>query len=331
MMSNTSDEVLVKESINGNYDSFAKLVDRYSNMVYAVALSKTRDSHHSEDIAQEVFVKAWQSLSKLDEGEKFSIWLISITKNKCIDYFRKNARKLEKPMLQDLLAPIETFQKSRLTDILWETLDSLDDKYRIVLVMNYITGYSAKEIAYLLNISQSAIESRLRRGKEKLKKELLEVMADTSFGKKRVDKEFTEEVMWRIVPRIATIEIPVSDVNKSVIWYNKILGIQAVHQDEKAAMMQLQGGSRIGVPTIYLVQTDEKVHLTFKNSNTGVLHSVIDFYIQDLERFHLFLKQEGVKVTDLNFFPGSNFGGFGFEDPDGNLLSATNVTHSGQA
>jgi RNA polymerase sigma factor (sigma-70 family) len=327
---NYSDDELVKKSLSGNYDAYAELVNRYSNLVYAVAMSKTRDYYHSEDIAQEVFVKAWTKLPSLDEGVKFSSWLVKITKNLCIDYFRKNARLQEEAIIQEIAEPMESFQKLGLKDLIWDVLDSLEEKYRIVVVMNYISGYTAKEIGSILHISQSAIESRLRRAKEQLKKELLEEMTDTSYGKKRVGKEFAEEVMWRIVPRIATIEIPVSNIQQSINWYGKKLGIKAVHQDEKTAMLHLQGGSRIGVPTIYLVQTDEKVRLSFKNSNTGIDHSIIDFYIQDLERFHSLLKQEGVKVTELNFFPGSNMGGFGFEDPDGNLLSATNVTHSGQ-
>ncbi len=328
MKTNYSIEKLVTESLNGSYDSYAELVGRYSNMVYAVAISKIRDPYLSEDIAQEVFVKAWMNLSKLDEVEKFANWLITITINQCIGYFRKNARKQEK-MVQDIPEFMDPFQ-TEIKDLLWESLDNLEEKYRIVVVMNYITGYTAKEIGNLLNISQSAIESRLRRAKKQLKKELLEVMVDKTSSKKRVDKEFTEEVMWRIVPRIATIEIPVSNIQQSIDWYNKILGIKAVHQDETAAMLHLQGGNLIGVPTIYLVQTNEVTRLAFKNSNSGVIHSIIDFYMRDLERFHFFLKQEGIKVTDLNFSPNSNMGGFGFEDPDGNLLSATNVIHLGQ-
>jgi RNA polymerase sigma factor (sigma-70 family) len=329
MMTIYSDEQLVEASLNGHYESFAQLVTRYSNIVFAVAISKIRDSYQAEDIAQEVFVKAWMNLSKLSEGEKFPAWLITITKNQCIDYLRNKTRKQEEIKSLDLPEPMDSMRKSEIKDLIWDSLDTLDDKYRIVLVLNYISGYTAKEIGNLLHTSHSAIESRLRRAKEKLKKELLEVM-ETSFDKERVDQEFTEEVMWRIVPRIATIEIPVTNIQQSVDWYYKMLGLKAVHQDEQAAMMHLQGGSRIGVPTIYLVQTDEKTRLAFKNSNTGVIHSVIDFYIQDLERFHSFLKHEGVKVTTLNLFPNSNMGGFGFEDPDGNLLSATNVTHLGQ-
>lgn len=324
-----TDSELVKESLKGNYDAYAELVNKYSNLVYAVAVSKTRDAYQAEDIAQEVFVKAWMNLSHLGEGEKFSSWLITITKNQCMDVLRKKTRLKEEAKGHELPESQELLHKSGLKELLWDALDTLEEKYRVVLVMNYITGYTAKEISSLLSISQSAIESRLRRAKENLKRELLDVMVDT-FGEKRIGKEFEEEVMWRIVPRIATIEIPVSNIEQSVAWYNKVLGIKAVHQDEYAAMLHLQGGSRVGVPTLYLVQTEEPNRLQFKNSNTGVIHSIIDFYIQDLERLHTFLKQEGVKVTELNFFPGSNKGGFGFEDPDGNLLSACNVTHSGQ-
>jgi hypothetical protein len=57
---------------------------------------------------------------------------------------------------------------------------------------------------------------------------------------------------------------------------------------------------------------------------------IIDVVSTLLERFHSFLKNEVVKVTELNFFPGSKMGSFGFGDPEGNLLSVCNVTHTGQ-
>ncbi|MFD1735463.1 sigma-70 family RNA polymerase sigma factor [Bacillus salitolerans] len=324
------DSELVKKSLNGHYDAYSELVRKYSNLVFAVALSKTRDSSFSEDIAQEVFVKAWRKLSLLKEGEKFSSWLITITKNVCIDMLRKNTRLQEEVLVDNIFLTEKPSQTDEIKEAVWDALHQLEDKYKIVTVMHYISGYTAKEISHLLELSQSAIESRLRRAKEKLKKELLVSMVEETFNKQRVGEKFEEDVMWRIVPRIATIEIPVSNIEQSSNWYHKVLGTKAVHQDNHQAMLHLQGGNRIGVPTLYLVQTDDKSRLSFKNSNTGVVHSIIDFFIEDLERFHAFLKQEGVKVTGLNFFPGTTKGGFGFEDPDGNLLSATNVTHTGQ-
>lgn len=324
-----SEHDLINKALVGDYEAFAELVRRYSNLVYSVAMSSIRDSYLSEDIAQEVFVKAWRKLSQLDEGQKFSSWLISITKNQCLDELRKKARIREEALSNADIGSLDA-QKYSQRDLVWDAIDNLDDKYKLVIVMNYISGYTAKEIGQLLNVSQAAVESRLRRAKDNIKKELLDYMAQDTFDKKRIGKEFEEEVMWRIVPRIATIEIPVSNVQQAIDWYTKVLGVNAVYQDEHTAMLHLQGGTRIGVPTLYLVQTEDTKRLDFKNSHTGITHSIIDFFIEDLERFHAFLKKEDVKVTELNFFPGTKMGGFGFEDPDGNLLSACNVTHQGQ-
>ncbi|WP_088007720.1 sigma-70 family RNA polymerase sigma factor [Indiicoccus explosivorum] len=324
------DEELIRKAINGQYDAFSVLVTKYSNLVYGVALSKTRDIHQSEDIAQEVFVKAWTKLPALQKGQSLPNWLLAITRNQCLDYFRKKARLQETAADRDMPEPVGASHDSVVKDLVWEALDGLEEKYRMAVILRYLSGYTAKEVGDLLQITQSAAESRLRRAKTQLKKELLNEMADSRIENKRVGTEFTEEVMWRIVPRIATIEIPVSDVKQSVEWYSQVLGLKAVYQDDHSAMLHLQGGSRIGVPTLYLVETEAPTRLRFVNSHTGITHSVVDFYIGDLEKFHGFLKSQGVKVTDLNLFPGSPHGGFGFEDPDGNALSATNVTHSGQ-
>jgi predicted DNA-binding protein YlxM (UPF0122 family) len=206
----------------------------------------------------------------------------------------------------------------------------LDENARLVMILYFLTGYRVKEISQLLKITSSAVESRIRRAKEKLKEELFKEMANT-FNENRLEESFEEDVMWRIVPRIATIEIPVKNVQDSAQWYHKYIRTKTVFEDTQSAMLHLQGGSRVGVPTLYLVQTEESRPLHFTNTFTNVKHSVIDFYIPDLSRFHQFLKTNGVTVTDLNFIPGMDgYGGFGFEDPDGNLLSATNVTHSGK-
>jgi len=97
------------------------------------------------------------------------------------------------------------------------------------------------------------------------------------------------------------------------------------------ATLHLQGGNRIRVPPLYLIQTESVENLSFKNTHTNIVHSVIDFYVPDLKRYHSFLKEQGLEVGTINFLPGmEGKGGFGFKDPDGNLLSACNVTHQGQ-
>jgi RNA polymerase sigma factor (sigma-70 family) len=328
------DRELVSKAARGDVESFSELVKKYSNAVYATALSVIRDFHIAQDIAQEAFVKAWFNLSDLEEMDKFGGWLLTITKRLCLDWIRK-----VKPV-----DPIESFpnltNRENVEEIVYrrlmqvEVLDAinqLDEPKRLVTIMYYISGFSTKEISHFLNISISAVESRIRRSKEKLKKELIGIM-EKEFAMKKMGEEFHEEVMWRIVPRIATIEIPVSNIRRSVEWYCRILGTKVVFESTDSAMLHLQGASRIGVPTLYLVQTDDyKNKISFLNTNTNIIHSVIDFYVPDLVKFHQFLSDQGVEVGTLNFNLGmEGKGGFGFKDPDGHLFSACNVTHQGQ-
>ncbi|MCM3127002.1 VOC family protein [Paenibacillus provencensis] len=86
----------------------------------------------------------------------------------------------------------------------------------------------------------------------------------------------------------------------------------------------------IGVPGIFLCETQDSSRLQFRNTNNEVIHSVIDFYTNDLKGFYNYLNDQGVQVGELNINSEFDFGGFGFKDPDGNLLSACNAIQNGQ-
>ncbi|HET7656966.1 MAG TPA: VOC family protein [Bacillales bacterium] len=128
------------------------------------------------------------------------------------------------------------------------------------------------------------------------------------------------------ISKIATIEIPVSQLERSIKWYTEILDLNIHHHGEKNAML---GFKWPGSATLYLVETYEQERLSFLNTNTGVTHSVIDFYTSDLKGLYNYLKEQNVEVGTLNVNPAdpTKPGGFGFKDPDGNLLSACNVDH----
>ncbi|MBD8069435.1 VOC family protein [Bacillus sp. PS06] len=127
------------------------------------------------------------------------------------------------------------------------------------------------------------------------------------------------------VTRIATFELPVTDIEESVNWYAKMLNLVVQHKTEHDAMLSFNAK---GIASIYLVRTDDPKRIHFENTQTKVIHSVIDFYTYNLEGFHKFLQDNGVDVGPLNV--QGEFGGFGFKDPDGNLLSATNIVQIGQ-
>ncbi|MCA1031298.1 VOC family protein [Bacillus timonensis] len=132
--------------------------------------------------------------------------------------------------------------------------------------------------------------------------------------------------MSSFVTRIATIELPVSDLETAANWYAKHLNMIVQHKSENEAMLSFNAK---GVPTLFLVRTEDEKRMDFTNSRNGVTHSVVDFYTYDLKGFHEYLRESGVEVGKLNMM-NEKFGGFGFKDPDGNSLSATNVQHLGQ-
>jgi catechol 2,3-dioxygenase-like lactoylglutathione lyase family enzyme len=133
--------------------------------------------------------------------------------------------------------------------------------------------------------------------------------------------------MSKYISHIATVEIPVSNLDRSVEFYVDVLGVKVEFKGEKNAMLSFQSK---GVPTIFLVETEERKSLSFVNSNDRVEHSVIDFYTSSLKEFHQSLQEKNVEVGPLNINQEHGLGGFGFKDPDGNLLSACNVLHQGQ-
>jgi len=133
--------------------------------------------------------------------------------------------------------------------------------------------------------------------------------------------------MSHFISHVATIEIPVTNLENSIEFYVDILGVEVEFKGEKNAMLTFKTK---GVPTFYLVQTEEIHGTSFNNSNNQVVHSVIDFYAPKLQEFYVWLKEKHIEIGPLNIHPDTGYGGFGFKDPDGNLLGVTNVLHSGQ-
>ncbi|MFB5087618.1 VOC family protein [Psychrobacillus sp. PGGUH221] len=132
--------------------------------------------------------------------------------------------------------------------------------------------------------------------------------------------------MTHFISRISTIEIPVSNLETSIDFYTTVLGVFTDFKGEKAAMLSFH---QKGVPTIYLVETEDFQPLSFFNNQSKIEHSIIDFYTPLLKDFYKFLEKKNIEVGPLNINE-EGIGGFGFKDPDGNLLSACNVEHLGQ-
>lgn len=133
--------------------------------------------------------------------------------------------------------------------------------------------------------------------------------------------------MSGFISHVGTIEIPVTNLERSISFYQEVLGVAIHFQGDKNAILTF---NKEGAPTIFLVETESLERTSFLNTNSDIVHSMIDFYTPDLKGFYQWLKEKYIEVGTLNLHPDNGFGGFGFRDPDGNLLSATNMLHPGQ-
>jgi RNA polymerase sigma-70 factor, ECF subfamily len=178
---------LVHASKNGGVAAFEQLIKRYDRKLFRIAQSVTHNREDSEDAVQEAFLKAYQHLGDFRGDSQFSTWLIRITLNQAIMKLRKQ-RAIKEVSLdgdfqtdEDILprevidwAPNaeQLYRATELRDILIKTLRELGPTMRTVFVLQDIEGLSTVQTADVLNLSQSAVKSRLWRARLQLRERL---------------------------------------------------------------------------------------------------------------------------------------------------------------
>ena len=184
----TNDDLkLVQASKNGNVAAFEQLVKRYDRKLFRIAQSVTHNREDSQDAVQEAFLKAYQHLGDFRGDSQFSTWLIRITLNQSLMKLRKLRRTKEMSLDEDFgidedvlprevidWAPNaeELYSVSELRDILLKTIEELRPILRAVFVLQDLEGLSTDQTAEVMNLSQSAVKSRLWRARLQLRERL---------------------------------------------------------------------------------------------------------------------------------------------------------------
>lgn len=150
---------------------FEAVYDRYADMLYRLALSHTQNREDAEDVVQEVFTKYLDAVGKIKDTEHERAWLIRVTVNACHDLQRKKKYRLHVPL--DEIQEVAAEEAEPLPDV-FSMVAVLPEKYKTVIVLHYLEGYSVEEIASTIRISNSAVKMRLSRGRELLKKHMEE-------------------------------------------------------------------------------------------------------------------------------------------------------------
>jgi len=145
-------------------EHFTQEILALSDTMYGVARTYLRSYADCADAVQESILKAWAHLPTLRKEQYFRTWVIRILINEC-----KNMLKRQKRIVF-LEAFPETASASEEDNILYETMMTLEEKYRVPLVLYHCEGYSVAEIAHVLRLSKGTVSSRIARGREILKR-----------------------------------------------------------------------------------------------------------------------------------------------------------------
>ncbi|PQB03854.1 RNA polymerase sigma factor [Aureitalea marina] len=174
-MENT-DQDLIRETLSGNSQAFGKLVLAYQDFIFTVALRVVKVREEAEEVAQDTFIKAYESLGTYRGDSKFSSWLYSIAYRKALDRVRKYKRNKELELIEEIterqldevenaLGYLEAQERRLMID---QCIMKLPEQEAALITFYYFEEMSVKEIAKITDLSEDNIKIKLFRSRKKL-------------------------------------------------------------------------------------------------------------------------------------------------------------------
>ncbi|HHX11886.1 MAG TPA: sigma-70 family RNA polymerase sigma factor [Clostridiales bacterium] len=163
------------------------LIREYGNDVLRTAYMYVKDIHTAEDIFQDVFIKVNQKLSTFEGNSSIKTWIIRITINTAKDFLKSAWNRRVVPMMEYQENAIisdsdyESVENKDTNDMIMETILSLPDKYKEVILSFYYNDMTIAEAAMSLNLAEGTVKSRLSRGRQRLKSALEGRVSDESW------------------------------------------------------------------------------------------------------------------------------------------------------
>jgi RNA polymerase sigma-70 factor (ECF subfamily) len=158
---------LIRDAQRGSTDALEELFRRHWRRAHRAAYLVVGDGAAAEDIAQESFLAAIRALDRFDRRRPFGPWLHRITVNRAIDFARARALRAEHALAASVegAAPVH----DHISDELVGALAELSAEHRAVVVLRYVLDYTPGEIAEILDLPRGTVNSRLRRGLDRLR------------------------------------------------------------------------------------------------------------------------------------------------------------------
>jgi RNA polymerase sigma-70 factor (ECF subfamily) len=182
------EQSFIKLLKQGKQSAFGLLLDEYQQKVFGTCMSFVPNKEDAEDIAQEVFLEVFKSISKFKGDSKLATWIYKITTNKCLEFIRKKNSKKRFAFMQTILGNEIPFDKtSYFTEvnhpgillenkeksaIIFKAINTLPESQRVVFTLAKIDGKSYQEIIEITGKSLSSVESVMFRAKNGLQEKL---------------------------------------------------------------------------------------------------------------------------------------------------------------
>ncbi len=181
MLTGLSDNEIISKVLTGDYQAYAGLVNRYQNYVFTLSLRIVKNREDAEEVAQDVFIKAYKYLADFRGASRFTTWLYTIVNNTCISFLRKkkldihsldNEKVFELADNQDSgLRANLVEQKSKL-GMVNKAIGLLNPDDAKIITLFYKAEQSLEETAQVLGIEVNAAKVRLHRARTRLKEKM---------------------------------------------------------------------------------------------------------------------------------------------------------------
>lgn len=185
-MSNKKDIELIKSINKGDITAYAQIIDKYQHMAYTLAKGIIKNRQEAEEVTQDAFVKAYQSLNSYKGKAAFSTWLYRIVYNTAISKLRsrkpenedlesRDVIKLETAYAENNMHRLELQERKK---ILKQALNKLKEEDAFIMILYYYKEQSIEEISKATGLSPSNVKVKLHRGRKQMHVELNAILKD---------------------------------------------------------------------------------------------------------------------------------------------------------
>ena len=157
-------DMLIQKAKRRDKEAFAKLMKDNEKSMYKVAKAILKNDDDVADAMQETILKCWEKIATLKKNEYFKTWMIRILINKCNAMYRQNKR-----FISENNCPERQIFEEGFANVEWKSLlRYLEEKYRTVIILYYVEGFKVREIAEILDISESTVKARMVTARQKI-------------------------------------------------------------------------------------------------------------------------------------------------------------------